>query len=325
MTQRTMVFPLAMILILTAAVLPFAEAARPAVKAKLATRSLLLDVSSVGAKVVVAGERGHILVSADNGKTWRQSDVPTQVTLTSVFFHDENLGWAVGHDAVILHSDDGGVHWRHQYSAPEKESPLLDIWFRDARHGFAIGAYGLFLATQDGGGSWQEQALNEVDDFHLNGMAHTAGGTLFLAGEAGALYRSDDGGWITLDSPYEGSFFGILPLPRDHLLIFGLRGNVFHSADMGRGWTRIASHTKASFMGGTVLDDGTVIVAGMAGSLLISRDNGRTFSVWQRPDGKAISTVAETADGFLILVGEFGVHRLDPVSIPPFKASVHDQ
>lgn len=322
---------IAVILILTATAfpayaVPAAAADRPAVKAKLATRSLLLDAFSVGAKVVVAGERGHILVSADNGKTWRQSDVPTQATLTAVFFHDENLGWVVGHDAVILHSDDGGVHWQRQYSAPEKESPLLDIWFRDARYGFAIGAYGLFLVTRDGGESWQEQLLNEEDDFHLNSMAHTAEGTLFIAGEAGTLYRSNDGGrrWITLDSPYKGSFFGILSLPQDHLLIFGLRGNVFRSSDMERGWTRIVTHTKASFMGGTVLGDGTVIVTGMAGSLFISRDNGRTFSAWQSLDGKAISAVAETADGSLILVGEFGVHRLDPASIPPFKEIVHE-
>ncbi|MCP4697280.1 MAG: hypothetical protein GY862_10570 [Gammaproteobacteria bacterium] len=320
-------FPAALILLLTtvlpAYAVPAAGADRPAVKAKLATRSLLLDVAGVGAKVVAAGERGHILVSADNGKTWNQSDVPTQAALTAVFFHDENLGWAAGHDAIILHSDDGGAHWRHQYSAPEKESPLLDIWFRDARHGFAIGAYGLFLVTRDGGGSWLEQSLSE--DFHLNGMA-AGKKSLFIAGEAGALYRSDDAGrrWNPLGSPYEGSFFGILSLPQNHLLIFGLRGNVFRSADRGRNWTRIATHTKASFLGGTVLGDGTVIVAGMAGSLLISRDNGRTFSAWQRPDGKAISSVVETADGFLILTGEFGVHRLDPASIPSFKASAHE-
>ncbi len=310
------------ILILTAVALPayaVAEAVRPAVKAKLATRSLLLDASNVGMKVVVVGERGHILVSTDNGKTWQQSDVPTQTTLTSVFFHDENLGWAVGHDAVILHSDDGGVHWRHQYSAPAKESPLLDIWFQDASYGFAIGAYGLFLSTKNGGKSWQEQQLNETDDFHLNSVAHTVEGSLFIAGEAGVLYRSNNGGqhWTSLDSPYEGSFFGILSLPQNHLLIFGLRGNMFRSAE--HGWTRITTNTKASFMGGTVLSNGIVIVAGMAGSLLISRDNGHTFSIWQRPDNKAIATVTETADGFLILVGEFGVQRLDPASIPLLK------
>ena len=39
-------------------------------------------------------------------------------------------------------------------------------------------------------------------------------GTMYIAAEAGSFYRSDDGGenWITLATPYEGSYFGVLAL-----------------------------------------------------------------------------------------------------------------
>ena len=59
---------------------------------------------------------------------------------------------------------------------------------------------------RDGGDSWQARAIREGDDFHLNQLAAAADGTLYIAAEAGHLYRSDDGGvtWLALPSPYAG-------------------------------------------------------------------------------------------------------------------------
>ena len=44
-----------------------------------ALRSTLLDVASAGQRLVAVGERGHVLLSDDQGKTWRQArTVPTR-------------------------------------------------------------------------------------------------------------------------------------------------------------------------------------------------------------------------------------------------------
>ena len=43
-----------------------------ALEAPLAIESLLLDGAVVGSRLVVVGERGHILVSADHGASWTQ-------------------------------------------------------------------------------------------------------------------------------------------------------------------------------------------------------------------------------------------------------------
>ena len=59
------------------------------VKAPFASSSLLLDGVIVDDRIVVVGERGHILISDDHGRSWSQATVPTQVTLTGVFFHDK--------------------------------------------------------------------------------------------------------------------------------------------------------------------------------------------------------------------------------------------
>src|SRR5688572_33454441 len=76
---------------------PNDAANKPAAIEPLAANSLLLDLAVAGARLVAVGERGHVLLSDDQGATWRQAtSVPTRVMLTSVYFVDGQYGWAVG-------------------------------------------------------------------------------------------------------------------------------------------------------------------------------------------------------------------------------------
>ena len=285
----------------------------PAVQAPLAVESLLLDGAAAGSRLVVVGERGHVLVSDDAGAVWRQaSSVPTRALLTAVHMHDERLGWAVGHDAAILRTGDGGDTWKLVHYAPEEERPLLDVWFRDERTGFAVGAYGYFLTTGDGGDTWTARAVSE-DDFHLNALTAAGPGRLYLAAEAGAAYRSDDGGatWRALSPPYEGSWFGALALDRDRVLLFGLRGRLFRSEDAGESWTRVATSTHATLTGAVRLPSGEVLITGLEGTLLTSRDGGRSVSLRRFASRQGISAALALPDGGgVLLLGEFGVRRL---------------
>jgi photosystem II stability/assembly factor-like uncharacterized protein len=278
--------------------------------APLATSSLLLDAQRVEEALIVVGERGHLLISEDGGGSWRQIQVPTRATLTSVYFVDRLHGWVVGHDQVILRTQDGGKHWEFVYENSEAESPLLAVYFRNVQHGFAVGAYGRFLETFDGGGSWKGRFISE-DDFHLNQIL-ALGDKLFIAAEAGLAYRSDDNGesWVALTPDYSGSFFGLLPLGGDKLLLFGLRGNLFRSEDAGDSWTRIDTATEASLTAGLRLSDGHLVIAGLAGTLLISHDNGQSFALLQDLERRGFSRLLQTADGEIVAVGDFGVTKL---------------
>ncbi len=302
----------------------------------LAEKSLLLDGQVIGDRIIVVGERGHVLISEDQGLSWQQQEVPTRATLTSVFFVDPTNGWVAGHDSIILRTRDGGRHWQEIYADPEDERPILDLWFRDLNRGYAVGAYGLFLTTEDGGKNWVpldfDPATMMVDDanaddsweddqeeeswgldFHLNQIAATANGRVFIAAEAGNLYRSDDGcrSWLSLPSPYEGSFYGTLPLTQASLLTFGLRGHLFRLEDAGSTWREIESGTQATLNDGIRLRDGRIVLAGLAGALLISHDDGRSFELYSQADRSGIAKVLQADDGALILVGEHGVKRLD--------------
>ena len=300
---------------------PVGADAAPSVKAPLALESLLLDGAAIGSRVVVVGERGHVLVSTDDGVSWRQAEVPTRVLLTAVHMHDERTGWAVGHDAVILRTVDGGESWTMVHEAPEEELPLLDVWFRDERTGFAVGAYGYFLATEDGGKSWASRAIGE-DDFHLNalvpvverspGSAGARSQRLYIAAEAGAVYRSDDGGaaWRELPSPYAGSWFGGLALDGNQVLLTGLRGHVFRSGDGGETWTEVATGTQATLTGAVRLPSGSILITGLEGSVLTSVDGGHSLSAHRLPSREGIAAALPLADGGVLLIGEFGVERL---------------
>ena len=280
-------------------------------QAPLAATSLLLDAAMAGARIVVVGQRGHILVSDDGGASWKQTRVPTRALLTAVHMHDENTGWAVGHDAVILRTDDGGDTWRLMHRAPEEERPLLDVWFRDKDTGFAVGAYGYFLATRDGGKTWTSRAISK-DDFHLNEIVPAGAERLYMAAEAGVAYRSDDGGntWHELRSPYTGSWYGALVLDEDRMLLLGLRGHLFLSEDGGESWTQVATGTTATLTDAVRLPSGLVLLTGLEGVLLTSRDGGRTVSTTRLTSRQGISSVLALADGTVLLTGEFGVRRL---------------
>jgi photosystem II stability/assembly factor-like uncharacterized protein len=284
-----------------------------AIKAPLAQKSLLLDVAAREGRLVTVGERGHILVSQDAGGSWAQAEVPTQALLTGVWMHDAKLGWAVGHDEVILRTRDGGLKWEKVHNSPDSEKPLLDVWFADARSGLALGAYGRLLATEDGGDTWQPRPVRGEDDFHLNQIAAAGDGTLYLAAEAGHLYRSDDRGrtWKPLLSPYKGSFFGVLPLSDGSLLAFGLRGNLFRSTDRGATWQKVETGTDATLTSGLELGPGRLVLGGMAGTLLWSEDGGRTLRKQELPDRKAIVALSRGDDRHLLLYGEGGTRKVE--------------
>ncbi|HPF27053.1 MAG: YCF48-related protein [Steroidobacteraceae bacterium] len=307
-----------------AALDPNDEANKPAEIMPLAAQSLLLDVAQAGARLVAVGGRGHVLLSDDQGLSWRQATaVPTRTMLTGVFFVDAEYGWAVGHDETILATTDGGETWQRVYFAPEAQQPFFDLWFADRQRGIVVGAYGAYFTTTDGGATWTGSKFDAAPidaaapedefapDYHLNRIV-PGGDRLFIAAEAGHLYRSADGGesWQTLPSPYEGSFYGLLPLAGDELLAFGLRGNLWRSADAGASWTQIETGTTAMLTDGLRLDSSQLVIAGLSGVLLVSSDGGASWTLQQLSDRKGIAALAPATDETVVTVGEAGVKRV---------------
>lgn len=299
------------------------SATRYSIESTKAQHALLLDVVNLGKRLVAVGDRGHILYSDDNAGSWTQAKVPTRQMLTAVFFVDDQHGWAVGHDALILASSDGGATWVKQFEDREREAPILDVWFKDRSTGFAVGAYGALLETTDGGANWEDVSdrLDNEDGYHLNALVAVKDSGLFIVGEQGAMFRSADWGqtWETLQGPYEGSLFGALGTNEPGtLLVYGLRGHLFRSADFGESWQKVELNTpnngplEFGLADSTLLADGSIVVVGHGGSVLKSSDGGRTFGLFNRADRISLAGVTALDNGNLILVGQGGAHAASP-------------
>ncbi len=286
-------------------------AAGGAVRAGPAEDGLLIHAARADGRIVAVGEGGRILLSDDDGETWRPAQsVPVDVLLTSVFFADDRRGWATGHDAVILKTDDAGETWTVQYRDRDADAPLLSVALNRNGQGVAVGAFSLLLETADGGETWRERSLSdeaETDD-HLNGVFEGPEGAWFIAAEFGTVYRRALGEetFTALETGYQGSFWGGLVLPDGAILVHGMRGNVWRSEDLGESWTKVESGTRQSLSGGLVRD-GTVYLAGLGGAVAVSRDGGRRFAALHRADRQDLSFVLPRAEGGALLFGTDGV------------------
>jgi len=301
----------------------------PAVMASKAQNALLTDIIDNGQYKVAVGKRGIILHSKD-GIQWQQSNVPVQILLTAVFFIDQNNGWAVGHDATILNSKDGGISWHIQNYQPELDKPFLDISFTDALNGVAIGAYGLFYSTTDGGENWSSQFLSsllfaEDADYlaelksedpegyeletqsilpHFN-QIHFSKNKIIMVGEQGFIATSSDDGktWNRLQEFYLGSFFDIEILNDGTWLIAGLRGNAFISKNKGQNWTKLQTNTQATI--NHILKTPTGAILSANSGVLLTYNSGK-ISKEQQSDGKSnLATVI--SNNKLIFASEVGI------------------
>ncbi|WP_251359239.1 YCF48-related protein [Kangiella sp. TOML190] len=297
---------------------------------KKAQDSLLLDAVQLGSgRIVTLGERGHILISDDNGESWQQVPTPTRDTLTAVDFIDDKNGVAVGFEQSILVTRDGGESWqlKHHLENAFDQPAFFDVEYLDQNRVIAIGAYGLYFESEDGAETWQAQEFESLADIY-GGFSHFYGFTqvgnseqLYLAGEkyvasedqdgvetsTGLLAMSADGGksWKKLSSPYNGSFFGIAVSADQQVFAYGLKGNLYRSSDQGLSWNKLNTNS-ASGLHDIVFDgQNDWYLVGTSGTLI----EGKTLVINKRSDLKGRAAILLLDDGQLLIVGEGGVEK----------------
>jgi len=291
---------------------------QPAVKSPLAPHALVYSLSRAGDRFFATGIRGHILYSDDFGQTWTQADeVPVRSSLLDAAFPTPQQGWVVGHEAVILHTEDGGRTWVKQFDGlelgkvgvafyeeklredPENEryaflldemrlaeeqgadKPFFKIFMRDERTGFAAGAYGILFRTVDGGESWYP--IMELLD--LDQMVH-----LF------DYAQIESSAAVTLD---EGA------APADIVASGEMGAILAHSADTDRWELQEFPYEGSMF---TILQTrpGTLVTGGLRGLTFISDDNGISWSAVAKPPTGAVVAGTLLADGRVILATQEG-------------------
>jgi photosystem II stability/assembly factor-like uncharacterized protein len=347
--RNRIVWSLAAVVLTAGAAVTSGQAGRdvldtPAVKSPLAQRALVNGLARAGDRLVAVGQRGHVLLSDDQGKSWRQADVPVSSDLVAVAFPTATAGWAVGHDGVVLRSADAGATWARvldgrqagaamveyykgataaatdaargaalvseaeRFAAQGAENPFLDVGFESASTGYLVGAFGLIFRSVDAGASWQPMlhATENSKALHLYAV-RAVGGEVYVVGEQGLLLKLDRaaGQFRAVELPYKGTLFGITGNDKA-LLVHGLRGTVLRSVDAGRSWQAVDTGVQVGLTGSATID-GRIVIVSQAGHVLVSRDDGASFTLAKVDKPLPAAAVAAVNPSTLVVGGPRGL------------------
>jgi photosystem II stability/assembly factor-like uncharacterized protein len=325
---------------------PLSDMTAPAIAVKMPDKIVLIAIAKAGNRLVAAGEHGVIIYSDDNGASWRQSAVPSSVTLTSLAFANAGIGWAAGHEGIILKTQDGGVTWTTQLNGNQvnrltlaaaqagvaandpspgtaramvraqhflnggPENPFLSTLATDQRTAFVFGAYRMAMKTTDGGRTWADWNLHIGDAISHNLYdAAMVGTDMFVAGEAGAIFRSTDGGqsFRPVTAPADATMFEVLATGDGGVFVCGVAGQAFRSADGGNTWQAVDLRTGSNITAAAVLASGALVLGNEAGGIYVSEDHAKTFTMLPEPEPMEIFGLAQAQNGDVVAVGNAGV------------------
>ncbi len=319
-----------------------------AAKTDYAERSLITSMEKVGDRIYAVGVHGIIIFSDNSGESWSQADyVPYQNTITDISCTSEKMCWATGHDATILHSNDGGLNWVKQYEDYDFDAPLLSIHMYDDKEGIAIGAFALSLRTANGGESWDYLFLDD-DEYqpHLNyvygdnqAWRKSAKDEGYAVGEIGKYYISDDRGlnWLVVDTGYFGSYWSGVKVDEGQSLLFGMSGNItlstlydLNDSIPANKSTSISCYesgyyegdckvfvfddlnigSKNSLTSAVVLDDGRVAISGNGGVVsIIDLVKKMNIETCVRSDRLSNTSIIPLSSDEFLIAGEKGVRK----------------
>jgi len=227
----------------------------PAMETLKAHDELLLDITLTGDRLVAVGARGHIIYSDDDGYTWVQASVPVINTLTAVYFVDQTTGWAIGHDAVVLRTDDSGVTWNKQFDGFRANEMVL------------------------------QQAKETKDEYEAElSKAKVMGNQARIEEAEEKLERAT---WAMEDAQYDLDTESTKPLldlwfkDKNEGFVVGAYGMIFKTVDGGKTWRDWSENSenpnRFHYNGIAHVGENRLMIAGEAGMLLKSSDGGDTF------------------------------------------------
>jgi photosystem II stability/assembly factor-like uncharacterized protein len=243
----------------------------------------------------VAGSIAHAQTGA-----WAKQAPGTMTWLRTVFFVDQNRGWAAGGKGTLLRTENGGKTWKVTYTSVD--DVVRDIFFIDEQNGWLVceaNQYRLktdqdprsyLLKTTDGGVNWTRVELKGVDlkavdvDAILVRAVFSRGGRGWVFGEAGAIFTTRDAGetWVRLRTPTRRLLLGGTFVDNDRGWVVGAGATIMQTSDGGDTWYQSSLpgvDRSVRFTAACFFDNRVGWAVGSAGSIYRTTNGGRT---WER-------------------------------------------
>lgn len=262
-------------------------------------------IAAIGHRLLAGGRDGLMILSDDNGVTWRQVMLPVSATLTGIAFSDDHIGWAIGHLGLVLRTEDAGEHWALVFDGARAARATLEaaqfanaadavrqkriaaaqvLIDQDPSRPFLliqttgpdivrlIGSANLSVESQDGGYRWVpwSDGIDNPAGLQAYGLAER-GTVAMVDGEHGLLLagRPEDG-LHALKPPYDGTLFGAVDGGSYGFVIFGERGRAWCSGDQpvekDIAWHRLDDPSPTTLSAGLRRQDGSVLLGDTSGA-----------------------------------------------------------
>lgn len=173
---------------------------------------------------------------------WIKQNPPlTGSELIDVYFVNEQLGWIVGQNGVILHTRDKGKSWHFQETPVYSPPRLYSVCFVDSVHGWAAGGvlgYSYILKTNNGGETWTEADMTNPEAYVTKiYFTNKDTGYILLASPSDNLWITMDAGqtWAQHTIPNSG-LFDICCINDSIAVICGGNGYMAKTTDAGMSW-----------------------------------------------------------------------------------------
>ena len=298
----------------------------PAMSTLKAHKSLLLDVTSAGERLVAVGERGHIIFSNDEGRTWRQAKTPVITTLTAVYFVNENTGWAVGHDAVVLNTQDGGMTWVKQFDGFKANEMVLnsakqtkELYESELSKAMVLGSDARIslaeenlenatYALEDAQIDFEEKSTKPLLDLWFKNVKEG-----FVIGAYGMMFKTIDGGntwmaWATrVENPDRFHLNSITRIDDQRLMMVGEAGLMLRTQDGGETWKQMLSPYDGSFFGVMNLSNDVQLAFGLRGNLARSDNFGLSWRLEDTHTQQTLMGATDHLGRIAYIVGNGGV------------------
>ena len=201
----------------------------------------------------------------------------------SIFFLDAARGWAVGDDATLVATADGGTTWTVQAPPAGVAAHLRGVCFADQNHGWAVGDGGTILATANGGAAWAKQAPPAGTAPRLRSVHFVSANQGWAVGDGATILTTANGGakWDAQTAPagVTAHLRGVYFVSPTSGWAVGDDGTILATANGGANWVKQAAPTgvAAHLYGVCFISDKQGWAVGDGGTVLATKDGGKEW------------------------------------------------